>query len=609
MSGCSTRFRLGLSTFGNESSNWAQWHITGHLTSQFTGRTPPTGHGPASANARPPELHAGISVGSVYALGIASEPNPQTRLADGVGVQRIESPTGSAAAKGDLSSHTKRRLPTAPILSAGRRVTAWLVLIVGLPLLIAAMSLVRPHPRVVVALLLTLTLTVVVAAIGGLRPGLIASIVGAGAVNWWFIPPYRTLDIHDAADTVSIGVFVLLGIVVATLVDRVTTGAAAAEKSRAAALALSRMATAVATDVDPLPHLIDAARQALHLESVALFERSTDGGWNLLASSGDNPPTKVADGMAHPVDDSARRVLVLQGRSLNSNDESMLDGIADQIAVALDAVRLRLDRSQAQILEQVDELRTSILHAVSHDLRTPLTAIKASVSSLLSPEVDFDPEDTTALLKTIDSSVDRLDRVVGDLLDMSRLQSGVLPLNLEPTPVVELIHEAAASVGLDPSRYRVRVLGDLAPVMVDGALMERALGNILANADRVEPLSRQLIIDVTSGEDSVEIEVRDHGPGIPQIDRAGALHAFQRLGDRSSHHGVGLGLAIADGLTKANGGTLKLTGTPGGGLSVGFTLPIAKHPTSQLQSTEHQSTEHQASSHTPGPASTPSDSM
>lgn len=480
---------------------------------------------------------------------------------------------------------TVLRLPTAPVLPLRRRVAAWLVVVLGLPLLFGLLIMMRPHLRVDAALLITLTLTMTVAALGGLLPGVTAALLGAIAVNWAFVPPYGTLDVHDPADAVSIAVFVLVGVVVATLVDRVSRGSAEALLARNDAQALAAMATLVATLVDPLPALIEAARGALGMEAVGLFERSSDGGWQQLVSAGDRPPTGVADGFAHPVDDSARRVLVLHGRSLNSNDAALLDGIADQIAVALDAVSLRREAAEAEIIGRADEMRTSILQAVSHDLRTPLTVIKASVTTLLSPEVQLDASDTHKLLSGIDSEVDRLDRVVGNLLDMSRLRSGVLPLALEATPIDEVIRAAADSAALTPGSWQLQLPDDPPAVLVDPALLERALANVLANAAAFQPAGEPIaiVVSVNGERPELTVSVSDRGPGIPRAERQRSLQPFQRLGDSPTRHpGVGLGLAIAEGLCRAFGGHLSLDDTPGGGLTVAFALPLAADPGAEV---------------------------
>ncbi|MCB1257719.1 MAG: DUF4118 domain-containing protein [Microthrixaceae bacterium] len=504
---------------------------------------------------------------------MATTPIDLKRHAGGLNVQLVH--------PAKPQSKTAWRLPTVSVLSFRRRLSAWVILVVGLPLLLMLLTVMRPHLRVDAALLITLAMTMAVAALGGFAPGVTASVLGAAAVNWGFVPPYGTLDVHDPADAVSVSVFVLVGVVVATLVGRVARGSAEAVRARNDAEALSCMATLVATEVDPLPSLLEAACDALEMNAAALFERCPDGRWKKMTTAGMSPPSDIADGFAHPVDSSAVRVLVLHGRALNSNDAGLLDGIANQITVALDALALRREAAEAEIVSRADQLRTSILQAVSHDLRSPLTAIKASVTTMLSDEVTLEVGDTIKLLATIDCEVDRLNRVVGNLLDMSRLQAGVLPLDVEPIPISELINSAAESIGMQACSWQMVIDPAAATALVDGALMERAIANVMANAARVQPLGQPIQVTVLSDAEAgvIRVVILDSGPGIPADRREQSLMPFQRLGDSRSHHGgVGLGLAIADGLTRANNGELTLGDSPGGGLSVELVVPIAADP-------------------------------
>jgi two-component system sensor histidine kinase KdpD len=226
-------------------------------------------------------------------------------------------------------------------------------------------------------------------------------------------------------------------------------------------------------------------------------------------------------------------------------------------------------------MAQADALRTGILQAVSHDLRTPLAGIKASVTSLQAPDVSFGPEDTAAFLRTIDAEADRLDRVVGNLLDMSRLQTGTLRVLSRETALEEVVVSAVGDVAAgDTTAVDVRVPETLPLVLVDGPLLERAVANVVANALAVQPEGLPVVIEAAAIGDHLHLRVVDRGPGIAPALKERVFEPFQRLGDRSTQAGVGLGLAIAQGLTRAVGGELELEDTPGGGLTVVFRLPL-----------------------------------
>ena len=465
-------------------------------------------------------------------------------------------------------------LPRAP-LPARRRAFAWGVLLAGLPVLVALTVPFREGVGVTTELLLVLSLVVVVGALGGLVPGIVAAVAGALAVNYFFVPPYGTLSVADVEDAFALLVFVVVGATVSTLVDRVARRSAEAIRARADAEALARSALLLATESDPLPPLTDELRVVLGVEAVAVLELGDGGAWRTLASSGEQPPTAPGDGARHTLTEDGRTVLVLRGRHLDARDTELLEAFADQLAVAVEAAQLQREAEAAAALAQADALRTGILQAVSHDLRTPLAGIKASVTSLLSADVTFGPEDTRTFLRTIDAEVDRLDRVVGNLLDMSRLQSGGLRVLVRPTPLEEVV--VAAVSGVDRGRARavdLRVPETLPLVQVDGPLMERAVANVVANALAVQPVEHPVVVEAAALGDEVHLRVVDRGPGIAPEDRARVFAPFQRLGDRSTQAGVGLGLAIAQGFTRAVGGDLDLEDTPGGGLTVVFRLPV-----------------------------------
>lgn len=241
------------------------------------------------------------------------------------------------------------------------------------------------------------------------------------------------------------------------------------------------------------------------------------------------------------------------------------------------AVEAHRSRTEAEALEASAALRTALLRAVSHDLRTPLTSIKTSVSSLLAADVTWTDEERREFLTVIDGEAGRLDRLIGNLLDMGRLQTGGVRVDLRATYVEDVVEAAVSSIsGLDASRVDVESAGDVPPVRTDPALLERAIANLVSNALKASPPQREVIVRpevVVPG--AVDVHVIDHGAGIPAELRQLAMEPFRRLD--SGHHpdGIGLGLSITDGLAKAIGGELHLGDTVGGGLTATIRLPLA----------------------------------
>jgi len=476
-----------------------------------------------------------------------------------------------------------RRRPTP--LPRRRRIAAWAMALIGLPIVTLLLIHYRDEWGLSTLLLLALGFVVAVSAVGGLAPGIVASLSGAVIVNYHVVPPTGTFTVDSAEDALALGMFVGVGATVATLVDRVARRSLESMRARAEAAALARAAATQAGERDPLPSLVDQVRVTFGLQSISVLRRE-DGPegeqpvWVVQASAGASPPQQPSDGEARVLGDE-RTVVVVGGGFPSDRDPGVVTAFLDQLTVGLDRRARQDEATTAAATAEADALRTGILQAVSHDLRTPLSGIKASVTSLLAPDVHFDAEDTQMFLRTIDDEVDRLDRVVGNLLDMGRLQTGSLTVLRRPTALEEVVSAALSNLGVDASQVRVDVPETLPLVELDGALLERALANVIANAMAVQPEGVPVRIEaaaVGSAQDQVHLRVVDHGPGIPEENRASVFEPFQRLGDRSSQAGVGLGLAISDGFIRAVGGELELDDTPGGGLTVTFLLHAVDDP-------------------------------
>jgi two-component system sensor histidine kinase KdpD len=220
-------------------------------------------------------------------------------------------------------------------------------------------------------------------------------------------------------------------------------------------------------------------------------------------------------------------------------------------------------------------MRTALLAAVSHDLRTPLAAAKAAVTSLRSADVQWDEEDRDELLATADESLDRLTHLVDNLLDMSRLQAGALSVFPRPAGLDEIVARALDDLGATGQAVAVEFPDSLPEVRVDPGILERVIVNLTQNALRYSPEGKPPLLIASSLGERVELRVIDRGPGIPKSQRDRIFVPFQRLGDTDNTTGVGLGLALARGLTEAMGGTLEPEETPGGGMTMTLSLPAA----------------------------------
>jgi two-component system, OmpR family, sensor histidine kinase KdpD len=267
--------------------------------------------------------------------------------------------------------------------------------------------------------------------------------------------------------------------------------------------------------------------------------------------------------------------VILHGRDLQASDRRILEAFLSQIEAALLQRQLANAAQGLRPLEEADRLRTALLAAVGHDLRTPLSSATAAVSSLRSTDVTWDEDDRDELLRTAEESLRRLAELVEDLLDASRLQAGVLAISLSAVGLDEIVPLALDELRVPPGRVIVDVPSELPAAICDPVLVQRVLVNLVANALCYAPPETPPIVAGSSFGERIELRVIDRGPGIPAEDLAEAFRAFQRLGNTDNNPGVGLGLALSSGFVRAMGGQLSGEETPGGGLTMVVSLPVA----------------------------------
>ncbi|MEU6717446.1 DUF4118 domain-containing protein [Nonomuraea sp. NPDC046802] len=506
-------------------------------------------------------------------------------LSRGVGV---ETTTLSGSIDVHLVTHEEakkgRRRPerTRAALTRKRRLTGWAMAVAGMPALTAALVPFRDVLQLPTEILLFLCLVVGVALAGGMWPAIVAAVGGSLLLNWFFTPPIGQLTISDPENLLALIVFVLVAAAVSTIVDLAARRTRQAARASADAEALSTLAGHVLRGEAALPSLLGRLRETFGLDSVTLLERigeptpddqAEPGAWRIIATSGAAPCTApaVADTDVLISDDL---VLAARGRLMDASDRRVLEAFAAEAAVALRQERLQEEAELAKPLAEADKMRTALLAAVSHDLRTPLSAAKASVESLRNHDINWTDEDRDELLATADESLTKLDGLVENLLDMSRLQAGVLGLSLQPVALEEVVPRAIDDLATLRDRIEGDISVELPDIVADPALLERVLVNLMSNAVRYSPAGHKVLVTGSRHDDDVEIRVIDRGPGIPPEEHERVFLPFQRLGDRDTGTGVGLGLALSRGLTEAMGGTLIPEETPGGGLTMIVSMPV-----------------------------------
>ncbi|WP_345041369.1 sensor histidine kinase KdpD [Streptomyces sannanensis] len=468
-----------------------------------------------------------------------------------------------------------RGLPVARGARLGRSriIGGWLTGVVGPALLSLLLLHVEAQLGLANDMLLFLSLTVAAALIGGLLPALASAAVGSLLINYFFTPPLHQLTIADPKNIVAIVIFVSVAVSVASVVDLAARRTHQAARLRAESEILSFLAGSVLRGETSLEALLERVRETFGMESVALLERTSEvEPWTRAGSVGPTPVARPEDAdVDMPVGDHL--ALALSGRVLPAEDRRVLGAFAAQAAVVLDRQRLQQEAEQARELAEGNRIRTALLAAVSHDLRTPLAAIKASVSSLRSDDVDWSPEDQAELLAGIEEGADKLDHLVGNLLDMSRLQTGTVTPLIRVIDLDEVVPMALGGVPEDS--VELDIPEDLSMVAVDPGLLERAVANIVENAVKYSPDHEPVLVSASAIADRVEIRVVDRGPGVPDEAKDRIFEPFQRYGDAPRGAGVGLGLAVARGFAEAIGGSLTAEDTPGGGLTMVLSLPPA----------------------------------
>ena len=463
----------------------------------------------------------------------------------------------------------------------------------------AIMFAVRSHLSVATTALVLVVPVVAGVAIGGFPAGVAATAAGFLLYDFVFIPPYYTLYVGAAQNWVALGVYAVVMVITARVVAQLNIARKEAQARAVAARRLFDLSELLVREA-PLHELLQisvaAVRQAFDLEGAGLLLPS-DGKLSLVASVGvplsDDELRHLATADSNPVSLESARVrpgevqavplvasgqaialLALRGLPPTGHGNEQLQALVNHLALALERAQLRDEAVRAQLLTEMDRLRRSLVGAVSHDLRTPLASIKVSASALSDPEASLGPTDVRELAGLIDEQADRLERLVSNLLDMTRIQSGSLELRPQPTEVRELVSEALSLLGV-PERARVswQPGAELPLVEVDHVLIRQVLVNLIDNATRYSPPESKVIVDAVARPDGrVEVSVTDEGSGIPADQRSSVFEMFNQ--GESGGRG-GLGLAIAQAFVEAHGQRIWLDEGVSGGARFAFTLPVA----------------------------------
>lgn len=466
---------------------------------------------------------------------------------------------------------TEKELPRpATGLPARRRLAGLALAVFGLPVCTVVLTSLRSTLSLPSDLLIYLLVVVLIAVVGGVLPAVLGALAASLLVNYWFTPPFHSFTIAQRDHVLALIVFLVVAVTVSVAVDLAARLRSQSARSSAEAATLSRLASGAPAE-QSLSGVLEQVRTTFGMASVALLQRAATGTWLPVHVVG--LEHNWSKGGAEIIQEAGPDLrLAGSGPAVFAEDRRVLQAYAAAAARALETQQLAEQAARARELAAVDRLRAALLAAVGHDLRTPLSGIKAAVSSLRQDDVDWSPEESAELLATIEESADQLDDLVANLLDTSRLRAGVLSVELRSVALDEVV--SAVLLRLASGRVEASVSDALPLVQADPGLLERALANLVANALHFSPAGWPVRITATAEGDAVLLAITDHGPGVAAADRDAMFAPFQRLGDRGGG-GVGLGLAIPRGFTEAMGGTLAPSDTPGGGLTMTLALPVA----------------------------------
>jgi two-component system, OmpR family, sensor histidine kinase KdpD len=447
----------------------------------------------------------------------------------------------------------------------------------------------------------------------GRSEALLASVLSMLAFDFFFVPPHLTLAVSDTQYLLTFAGLLVVGLVISSLAARVRGQADVAQRKEGQALSLYELARSLAASGE-LPALLqtvvthvgrtfDAAAAVLMPDGAALGVAAATPGlelgehelavatwvWQKGHEAGPGTGTLEAAAMRYiPLRAGTTVVgalgvrLELTGGYLPPEERQLLEAFAGLAALAIARVHLAEQAGQLQLLKATESLQSSLLNSISHDLRTPLATITGVLSSLQQVSqhnggFSLDEPTFSELVETALAEAERLNHLVGNLLDMTRLEAGALRLHAEPCDVQDLLGAVLAQIGdrARDHRVEVRVPADLPLVPLDFVLIAQVLTNLLDNAIKYSPPGEPIMLAATQTDDRIKMSVADRGPGIPEEDLERVFDKFYRVGRPEGVTGTGLGLAISRGIIEAHGGRITASNRPEGGTLIAFSLPLA----------------------------------
>jgi two-component system, OmpR family, sensor histidine kinase KdpD len=452
-----------------------------------------------------------------------------------------------------------------------------------MPVAALGVGLIVQPERELGAVSLFLLAVVAAAVVGGIWAGVGSSVVGFLALNYFFTEPLHTFRVNDRDDVVAIVTFLIVALVVGSVVARAVDERLRAKRREREARLLNLFATK-ALSGEPLEHVLNdlaaALIDALRLSTCVIVVRAGGRPYELRRTSPSSTvgsPTRLEITSGHHAFGTLTAARS-EEEELSAEDVRLLQAAARQIAVILERATLDERLRDARFDAEKSQARAALFSSVTHDLRTPLASIKASATALLQDDLELDPEQRLELLRTVVEETDRLNRLIGNILELARVRAGALVPSKEPTALDEVVDSVLHRMQPVLGGVRVRtLLRDTPDVAADPVQIDQVLSNLIENAVRFSTPGGEVVVSTAAWHSSVQIRVVDHGPGIAPMDRERVFEAFARVGAPAPDEagGSGLGLAIAKAIVEAHGGRIWIEGVPAGGTAVVVELPVA----------------------------------
>ncbi len=393
-------------------------------------------------------------------------------------------------------------------------------------------------------------------------------------LNYLFTPPFHTLLISNKNDLLALLIFLVISITASLILRKLELRTTKLKQLSKEGLFLSSLAESIIRGHNSIDEILSNSKGTFGLSELAVVRNFPATDANHLHVIYGSISQLAREAETSKIDLNAEYSLLAYPVITDSELRSLVTTFGSQILILLERQLLEENERELSDIRQADQMRVALLNAVSHDLRGPLASSKAAISSLLNNQVVWTHEDQEELLNSANHSLDQLNHLIENLLDMSRLEAGTIFLNWRNVGVEDAVSGAIKSLKSPTNSIEINIDSELPPIKGDPILLERVIGNLLENALRFNPKDKAVTIAAAQVGNLIEIRIIDHGPGLSKKDTSKLFTPFQRFGDRDNSTGVGLGLAIVKGFTELMNGQVSMEATFQGGLTMVLSFPI-----------------------------------